>query len=199
LWVRGCMQKHFPADNLQQRGGNAQPAPIFVRLVKHFVEVSSGFVRKGWKGSVYEGGLRVPMIVRYPGKVKAGARSDTPGYFADWFPTLCEATGLETPDGLDGESLWPVITGGESKAEQADGLGLPGIRRPGGGHDGEDEGAAPRPDHDPLARLHGESSQNASRPRTPGIRRRPPPPSNPLPTSNCMLGVMWNSELICRR
>ncbi len=112
------MQKHFPADNLQQRGGNAQPAPIFVRLVKHFVEVSSGFVRKGWKGSVYEGGLRVPMIVRYPGKVKAGARSDTPGYFADWFPTLCEATGLETPDGLDGESLWPVITGGESKADR---------------------------------------------------------------------------------
>ena len=73
---------------------------------------------RGYKGSVYEGGLRVPMIVRYPGKVKAGAVSDAPGYFADWFPTLCEATGLETPDDLDGESLWPVITGGKAKPER---------------------------------------------------------------------------------
>jgi arylsulfatase A-like enzyme len=67
---------------------------------------------RGYKGSVYEGGIRVPMIVRLPGRVSAGAVSDTPGYFADWFPTLCDAAGLEKPDGLDGESLWPVITGG---------------------------------------------------------------------------------------
>jgi len=70
---------------------------------------------KGYKGSVYEGGLRVPMIVRYPGKVKAGATSEAPGYFADWFPTLCEATAVKAPEGLDGESLWPVITGGKAK------------------------------------------------------------------------------------
>ena len=44
----------------------------------------------------------------------AGEASDAPGYFADWFPTLCEATGVSKPDGLDGESLWPVITGGEA-------------------------------------------------------------------------------------
>lgn len=67
---------------------------------------------KGWKGSVYEGGLRVPMIVRYPGKVAAGATSAAPGYFADWFPTLCDAASLKKPAGLDGSSLWPVITGG---------------------------------------------------------------------------------------
>ena len=73
---------------------------------------------KGYKGSVYEGGLRVPMIVRYPGKVAAGQTSDAPGYFADWFPTLCEATGLAGPEALDGESLWPVIIGGEPKAER---------------------------------------------------------------------------------
>ncbi|MCH7227906.1 arylsulfatase [Haloferula sp. A504] len=69
---------------------------------------------RSYKGSVYEGGLRVPMIVRYPGEVKAGAVSDAPGYFADWFPTLCEAAGLDAPDDLDGESLWPVITGGKT-------------------------------------------------------------------------------------
>ncbi len=66
---------------------------------------------RGYKGSVYEGGIRVPMIVRYPGKVKAGAVSDAPGYFADWFPTLCAAAGLPGPDQTDGENLWPLLTG----------------------------------------------------------------------------------------
>ena len=67
---------------------------------------------RGYKGSVYEGGIRVPMIARLPGRIPAGAVNDTPGYFADWFPTLCDAAGLAKPAGLDGESLWPVLTGG---------------------------------------------------------------------------------------
>lgn len=66
---------------------------------------------RGYKGSVYEGGLRVPMIARLPGRIATGSVNDAPGYFADWFPTLCEAAGLSTPEGLDGESLWPVLTG----------------------------------------------------------------------------------------
>lgn len=66
---------------------------------------------RGYKGSVYEGGLRVPMIVRLPGRIKAGAVNETPSYFADWFPTLCEAAGLKQPQGLDGQSLWPLLTG----------------------------------------------------------------------------------------
>lgn len=65
---------------------------------------------KGYKGSVYEGGIRVPMIARLPGKIPAGTVNDTPGYFADWFPTLCSAAGFKTPEGLDGENLWPVLT-----------------------------------------------------------------------------------------
>ena len=67
---------------------------------------------RSYKGSVYEGGIRVPMIVRVPGRVDAGAVNETPGYFADWFPTLCDAIGLEPPAYLDGESLWPTMTGG---------------------------------------------------------------------------------------
>ena len=73
---------------------------------------------KGYKGSVYEGGLRVPMILRLPGKIPAGAVSDVPGYFADWFPTLCSAAGLTPPDGLDGENLWPVFTGAAKAGER---------------------------------------------------------------------------------
>lgn len=71
---------------------------------------STGGLR-GYKGNVYEGGLRVPLIVRLPGRIPAGAVNDTPSYFADWFPTLCEAAGLPAPPGLDGVSLWPVLTG----------------------------------------------------------------------------------------
>jgi len=66
---------------------------------------------RGYKGSVYEGGLRVPLIVRLPGRVPAGSVNDHPSYFADWFPTLCEAAGLKTPKGLDGQSLWPELMG----------------------------------------------------------------------------------------
>jgi arylsulfatase A len=69
---------------------------------------------RGYKGSVYEGGIRVPMIARLPGRIPAGTVNDTPGYFADWFPTLCDAAGLEKPAGLDGESLWPALTSGKS-------------------------------------------------------------------------------------
>jgi len=73
---------------------------------------------RGYKGSVYEGGIRIPLIVRYPGKVRAGAVNDTPGYFADWFPTLCAAAGLPAPEKPDGENLWPVITGGMPAPER---------------------------------------------------------------------------------
>jgi arylsulfatase A-like enzyme len=68
---------------------------------------------RGYKGSVYEGGIRVPMIARLPGRIAAGAVNETPSYFADWFPTLCDAAGLPAPAGLDGESLWPVFVGQE--------------------------------------------------------------------------------------
>ena len=66
---------------------------------------------KGFKGRVYEGGIRMPMIARMPGKIPAGKTNDTPGCFADWFPTLCAMAGVKPPDGLDGDNLWPVMTG----------------------------------------------------------------------------------------
>lgn len=71
---------------------------------------------RGYKGSVYEGGIRVPMIARLPGRIQAGSVNETAGFFADWFPTLCEATGIKAPDGLDGQSLWPALTGGQKLA-----------------------------------------------------------------------------------
>ncbi len=66
---------------------------------------------RGYKGSLYEGGIRVPMIAKFPGLIAPGTVNDKLSYFADWFPTLCEVAGIEKPTGLDGESLWPSLTG----------------------------------------------------------------------------------------
>jgi len=84
--------------------------------------VDSGFFNstaglRGYKGSVYEGGLRVPLIVRLPGRIPAGSVNDRPSYFADWFPTLCDAARLKTPRGLDGQSLWPQLMGRKNPAQ----------------------------------------------------------------------------------
>jgi len=71
---------------------------------------SNGALR-GAKGSVYEGGLRVPMIARWPGRVPAGTESTAIGAFWDFMPTLEEAAGVEPSPGLDGHSLMPVLAG----------------------------------------------------------------------------------------
>ena len=64
------------------------------------------------KGFVYEGGIRVPLIVRWPGVAKAGATSDAPVTTLDVAATLLTAAGCEPPAaGLDGESLRPVLDG----------------------------------------------------------------------------------------
>lgn len=65
---------------------------------------------RGFKGSVYEGGMRVPMIARLPGRIAPNTVNNAPSYFADWFPTLCDAAGFEKPEGLDGDSLWSELT-----------------------------------------------------------------------------------------
>lgn len=70
---------------------------------------------RDFKGSVYEGGIRVPMIARLPGRIPAGVVNDTPGYFADWFPTLCEAAEIPAPRDLDGQSLWQALTTGRKQ------------------------------------------------------------------------------------
>ncbi len=67
---------------------------------------------RGYKGSVYEGGIRVPMIAHLPGRIESGQVNHSPSYFADWFPTLCEAANLDQPSDLDGVSLWPTLTTG---------------------------------------------------------------------------------------
>ncbi|MFZ5830190.1 MAG: sulfatase [Planctomycetota bacterium] len=75
-------------------------------------EFSNAPLRAG-KGGPYEGGIRVPCIVRWPGVVEPGQVSETPIHVVDWMPTLLEIAGAKAPDGhaIDGMSLVPLLRG----------------------------------------------------------------------------------------
>jgi arylsulfatase A-like enzyme len=66
---------------------------------------------RGYKRDMYEGGIRTPMIVKWPEKVKLGAVSDHISAFWDVMPTLAEITGAQVPEGIDGISFLPELLG----------------------------------------------------------------------------------------
>ena len=66
---------------------------------------------RGIKRDLYDGGIREPMIVRWPGKVKAGATSDQVWAFWDFLPTAAELAGAKVPKNIDGESMLPALLG----------------------------------------------------------------------------------------
>ena len=90
----------FTSDNGPYQG---VPTPI------EFFD-SNGPLRGG-KRDVYEGGIRVPFIARWPGKVPAGRVSDQVFAFWDILPTLAELAGLPPPEGIDGISMLPALLG----------------------------------------------------------------------------------------
>jgi len=90
----------FTSDNGPHLEGGADP--------DYF---NSNGVFKGYKRDLYEGGIRVPMIAKWPGKIKSGSMTDHVSAFWDIFPTLVELVGGEEIDGLDGISLVPTLMG----------------------------------------------------------------------------------------
>ena len=78
---------------------------------------SSGALR-GLKGSVYEGGVRVPLIARWKGQVPAGATSSHLSAFEDYMPTLAAVAGVELSTGTDGISFLPTLLGDPEAQEQ---------------------------------------------------------------------------------
>ena len=82
-------------------------------------------VTKQWplrsgKGSYYEGGIREPMFVRWPGKVPPGSKTDVPVTNLDFYPTLLEIAGVKKPAGkiLDGQSIIKVLKGSGTMEER---------------------------------------------------------------------------------
>ncbi len=90
----------FSSDNGPHREGGAK-AEFFA---------GSGPLR-GIKRDLYEGGIRVPMIARWPGHIPAGAISDQVWAFWDFLPTAAELAGGNAPAGIDGISVAPALVG----------------------------------------------------------------------------------------
>ena len=74
-------------------------------------EISCQDPLRAGKGSYYEGGIRVPLVFRWPGKIQSGTQSEEPVIHLDFYPTLMELVENESPENLDGISLWPLLEG----------------------------------------------------------------------------------------
>ncbi|MBI4660892.1 MAG: arylsulfatase [Verrucomicrobia bacterium] len=98
----------FSSDNGPHREGGNDP--------KFFD--SSGPLR-GIKRDLYEGGIRVPMIVRWPGKIKAGTVNPHVWAFWDFLPTAAEIAGVQPPKGADGTSALPTLLGRQQSTHAA--------------------------------------------------------------------------------
>jgi arylsulfatase A len=73
---------------------------------------------RGRKTTLYEGGLRVPMLARWPGRIEAGRRSTFPWMFMDALPTFAELADTAAPDGIDGFSVLPTLLGRTQKPHE---------------------------------------------------------------------------------
>jgi arylsulfatase A-like enzyme len=90
----------FSSDNGPHKEGQADPA--FFK--------SSGSLRD-YKRALYEGGIRVPMIARWPGRIKADSLSNHISAFWDFLPTCAELIGVKAPKDIDGISMVPTLLG----------------------------------------------------------------------------------------
>jgi len=72
---------------------------------------------KGYKRDLYEGGIRVPMLARWPGTIRAGSRTDHMSAFWDILPTVADITDVTAPENIDGISFLPTLLG-ETGQEQ---------------------------------------------------------------------------------
>ena len=66
---------------------------------------------RGSKYTLYEGGLRVPLIISWPGTIQSGRLSGNVVSAMDLFPTICAAAGVGVPENLDGQDILPLLTG----------------------------------------------------------------------------------------
>lgn len=100
----------FSSDNGPTHGGAGGSDSAFFE--------SAGPLR-GLKGSLYEGGIRVPFLARWPGRIAPGRVSDLAGGSQDILPTACELAGAAVPKDVDGISIVPTLLGkGEQKKHE---------------------------------------------------------------------------------
>ncbi len=100
LGINGNTLVIFTSDNGPHLEGGADP--------DYF---NSNGIYRGYKRDLYEGGIRVPTIACWPGKIEAGSETDHLSAFWDVYPTIAEMTGQEVHDSVDGISFLPTLLG----------------------------------------------------------------------------------------
>ncbi|MCG8652537.1 MAG: sulfatase [Pirellulales bacterium] len=108
-------------DTLDQLGLSDKTAIVFTSDNGGYGPATSMSPLKGYKGTYYEGGIREPFFVNWPGTVAAGTKCDVPISNVDLLPTFCEMTGAKLPPDqpIDGKSLLPLLRGQPSIGERS--------------------------------------------------------------------------------
>ncbi len=121
-------------------------------IVKKKDDTTDNAPLRSGKGSLYEGGVRVAYLFRWPGTVQPGTVSDEPINSVDLYPTLLELAGAKPPSGqpLDGVSYASDVAGTEARAGAAV-LALPRLPRGRSGHVADEAGG-----HGPRRRLEAD-------------------------------------------
>jgi len=98
----------FTSDNGAHQEGGADPT---------FFDSNGPF--RGMKRDLYEGGIRVPLLVKWPGKIQPGSTADLPSAFWDWLPTFSQLLQAPVPTSWDGVSLLPTLLdkGNQAKSD----------------------------------------------------------------------------------
>jgi uncharacterized sulfatase len=102
-------------EKLRQLGIDSETFVIFTSDNGPWYGGSTGGLR-GMKSKTWEGGLRVPMIARWPGKIPAGVINNSPAGTIDVLPTILKAAGVDVPKDrvIDGKNIWPLLTSSDA-------------------------------------------------------------------------------------
>lgn len=100
----------YASDNGGQKNWDAPEKEYNGRYASH-TTLGDNRPLRGWKTELYEGGIRVPALLNWPGKVPAGRVVSSPTHVLDWAPTLIGLAGGDPDPSFDGEDIWPLISG----------------------------------------------------------------------------------------
>lgn len=102
----------FTSDNGGMSGANfGNPDRVVAKDKLDRAFATSNLPLRGAKGWLYEGGIRVPAVIKWPRRISAGTTSEEPITGTDYFPTILEAAGIEPENEIDGVSLVPLLEG----------------------------------------------------------------------------------------
>ncbi len=119
-------------DKLDELGLRKNTLVLFISDNGGLDRYTSQRPLRGDKCTLYEGGIRVPMIASMPGRVQAGKTSDEPISGIDFYPTICSVFGVRPtdPDKVDGEDLTDLIFAGKSLGQRNLFWNFPSYNRP---------------------------------------------------------------------